>query len=344
MLTESTIRQILDRLPRCSIAVVGDFFLDKYLDIAGHLTEKSVETGLDAYQVVQVRTTPGAGGTVTNNLAALGVGRIFALTLIGSDGDGFELGRELRLRGVDLTHVIDAKGRFTPTYTKPMLSDGTGPARELNRIDIKNRHPVPATLVREIVRRLKQLVAECDAVIVADQVSESDCGVVTREVREQLAELGQQHPTKILFADSRQHIGRYRNVLTKPNRSECLRAANRLESEASNSAAVELAARQLAFSTGRPVYCTMGDQGILYVDAGQTRHVAGYQVTGPVDIVGAGDSTSAGIVCALCAGADPLDAAALGNLIASITIQQLGTTGTAKPSQVIARWREVQAD
>jgi sugar/nucleoside kinase (ribokinase family) len=70
-------------------------------------------------------------------------------------------------------------------------------------------------------------------------------------------------------------------------------------------------------------------------------HVPGYAVAGPIDIVGAGDSTTAGIVCGLCAGATPVEAAALGNLVASITIQQIGTTGTASPEQVIARWREI---
>jgi sugar/nucleoside kinase (ribokinase family) len=35
------------------------------------------------------------------------------------------------------------------------------------------------------------------------------------------------------------------------------------------------------------------------------------------------------------------EAAAFGNLVASITIQQIGTTGTASPQQVRQRWREV---
>jgi sugar/nucleoside kinase (ribokinase family) len=64
-------------------------------------------------------------------------------------------------------------------------------------------------------------------------------------------------------------------------------------------------------------------------------------VAGPIDIVGAGDSTSAGVACAVAAGATLTEAAAFGNLVASITIQQLGTTGTATPEQVRQRWREL---
>jgi sugar/nucleoside kinase (ribokinase family) len=69
--------------------------------------------------------------------------------------------------------------------------------------------------------------------------------------------------------------------------------------------------------------------------------VPAYAVRGPIDIVGAGDSTSAAIACAVAAGAGLEEAAAFGNLVASVTIQQLGTTGTASPEQVRERWREV---
>jgi sugar/nucleoside kinase (ribokinase family) len=65
---------------------------------------------------------------------------------------------------------------------------------------------------------------------------------------------------------------------------------------------------------------------------------------GPLDIVGAGDSATAGIVSALCAGATLEEAAIVGNVVASITVQQIGTTGTATQQQVreqFARFEEV---
>ena len=71
--------------------------------------------------------------------------------------------------------------------------------------------------------------------------------------------------------------------------------------------------------------------------------VVGMPVSGPIDIVGAGDAATSGLVTALLAGASELEAAELGNLVASITIQQLGTTGTASPQQVRERWNELRA-
>src|SRR2546427_10238881 len=121
MLDEATLQQILARLPELTLGVVGDLFLDRYLEIDPVLTEPSLETGLDAYQVVRVRAAAGAAGTVINNLAALGVGRILPLAVVGDDGEGHELRQALdALRFVDPRHLSGTRDRRTPTYTKPM--------------------------------------------------------------------------------------------------------------------------------------------------------------------------------------------------------------------------------
>ncbi len=62
--------------------------------------------------------------------------------------------------------------------------------------------------------------------------------------------------------------------------------------------------------------------------------VPGVRVDGPIDPTGAGDSATAGAVLALTAGATLAEAALIGNLVASITIQQLAVTGVARPDQL----------
>src|SRR5215468_7494317 len=124
MLTDLRLEQLLVRIPELTIGVIGDLFLDRYLDCDDALTEPSLETGLPAYQVVRVRSYPGAAGTVINNLAALGVGRILPVAVIGDDGEGHELRQALRrLPAVGAERVLADGGRRTPTYTKPMLAE-----------------------------------------------------------------------------------------------------------------------------------------------------------------------------------------------------------------------------
>jgi sugar/nucleoside kinase (ribokinase family) len=164
--------------------------------------------------------------------------------------------------------------------------------------------------------------------------------VITTGVRSRLAELGNADPEKVILADSRERIGLFRSVWLKPNLKECLQATG---GSSRNDPASSV--RELATRTGRPVFCTRAEQGILAVDPRsnsiRTVEVSAYPVTGPIDIVGAGDSANAGIACALAVGADLEQAASFGCLMASITIRQIGTTGTATPEQIRDRWRDV---
>jgi bifunctional ADP-heptose synthase (sugar kinase/adenylyltransferase) len=63
---------------------------------------------------------------------------------------------------------------------------------------------------------------------------------------------------------------------------------------------------------------------------------------GEIDIVGAGDSVMAGLAATLCAGGTTKEAAFIGNVAASITIQQLGTTGTASREQLRQRFEKMR--
>lgn len=328
-MTRERLSAILDRFAALRVAVIGDFFLDRYLDLDAALTETSLETGLDAYQVVRVRVYPGAAGTVVNNLAALGLGAISAVGAIGDDGEGYELRRALTGLGVDTDHLLTRADRFTPTYTKPMLRQGDGPARELHRLDIKNRTPTPADLEAALIDHLMSAVAEVDAVMVMDQVAEADCGVITPRVREALQSLARERRDLLVFVDSRRRIGEFRDVTIKVNRAEALAAAGGDD--------LDRAARILAARVGRSVFVTLGADGILVCYGETSVRVPGFRVEGEIDIVGAGDAAAAGLAASLGAGASPVEAALVANLVASITIQQLGVTGTASPEQVLAR-------
>jgi rfaE bifunctional protein kinase chain/domain len=341
MLTTDLIDRILGTVPHRTIGVLGDLFLDRYLDIDPALNEPSVETGLTAYQVVKVRSYPGAAGTVINNLAALGVGRIYPIACIGDDGEGYELRQALRaLTVVEQGGIISAPDRRTPTYTKPMLGKD-----ELNRLDIKNRTPTPQAIQEHIIELLDEAWPQLDALLVLDQVSEAECGVVTARVRDHLAGIAAREPDKFVMADSRKQIGKFRNVCVKPNWTEVVEACGVANYGPTLIGYWESLQALNETSWNRKVFCTRGELGIDLLDTETKKpvEVHAYPVSGPIDICGAGDSCSAGIACAMVSGATHEQAAAFGNLVASITIQQIGVTGTATPEQVRARWRTVSA-
>ena len=330
-MTIEDLQLLLARFADINVIVVGDFFLDRYLDIDPRVAEVSVETGLEARQVVGIRNQPGAAGTVTSNLCALGVGCVRALGVIGDDGQGYDLKAGLQATGVNTTALIETPNRFTPTYTKPMnLQTGA----EMERLDIKNRKPLSADLEDRMIEALNRLVPDVHGVIALDQVQEHNCGVLTQRVTNALARLARAFPDKVFFADSRTRIMDFKHVILKPNRDEARRALA-LDWEGD----LQSCARAFSVQTGRPAFVTLGADGILVANGDVLMHVPGIAVPPPIDIVGAGDSVSASVVSALCAGASLTEAALLGVLVSSITIQQIGTTGTASPNQVLDRFR-----
>ncbi len=343
-MNEKRLNELLDRFSHLHVLVVGDFFLDKYLIIDRRLSEVSLETGLEVYQVVDVRCSPGAAGTVTANLRALGV-RVTALGVIGDDGEGYELKRGLVEKGVDIEPLVERTDLFTPTYTKPIVREPDGHEHETQRLDIKNHSPLPPAAEQQVIANLRTQVPTVDAVVVADQVQEHNClpdllpGVITDRVRDEIGRLALRYPDKIFAADSRQRIGLFRHVIIKPNQHEAILAVRPdWNGEFSLEVAQECGA-ELFRRNQKPVFLTAGHQGILLFTEKGCQHIPAVPVEGEIDIVGAGDSVIAGIVSALGSGAEPEEAALLGNVVASITIQQIGATGTASPAQVRERFR-----
>jgi rfaE bifunctional protein kinase chain/domain len=337
MIAHDRLETVLTSLPRLTIGLVGDLFLDRYLEIEP-VQELSIETGLEAYQVSQVRNSPGALGTVINNLAALGVGLLVPVTVIGDDGHGYDLLKEVKKLPVDPSQIICSPRRLTPTYTKPMKPDALGARRELNRLDVRTRQELSDDETRLLCERITKVFHTSDGLIVLDQIVADEQGAINVMVRSHLCDLAEQHPQKLVFVDSRAKLQKFQRGTLKGNLSE---VAGRVGSDENPVAAASSAAAALARKTGRPVFCTLGDRGILVACPGQEPTlVKGILAQGPVDIVGAGDAATSGIVASLLAGADELEAATVGNLVASITVQQLGTTGTATPQQVRARWEE----
>jgi bifunctional ADP-heptose synthase (sugar kinase/adenylyltransferase) len=332
---------ILNSFPKLRIAVVGDFFLDKWLEIDRNLDELSLETNLIAYQVVAKRCYAGAAGTVLSNLAALETGKLYALGFLGDDGEGYEMLRILKNLGVNTDNLFTCDKVMTPTYTKPVFRLGNG-LEETHRLDHRNISPTPADLEQKIIDSIWKTAPHVDALIALDQLTSEGYGVLTPRIRQELAKVGVQHPELILYADSRAFIRHFKNMIIKCNNIEAVKlfqpSAHDIHEKASNPNEVEKCLLNLAESTGRPVFITCGSKGIMAQNE-NSRPVLVPGISLPpdtkIDVVGAGDACSSGIVTALCAGASTQEAAFVGNLVASITIQIIGTTGTATRNEVL---------
>lgn len=344
--------EILENMKEVKIAVLGDLFLDRIFYVDRQWDEISVETGLTAYQVKRKISVPGAAGVATNNLSALGIKRIYGMGILSNDGEGFELEKGLKQTGVDTTYMIRTDEFFTPTYTKTFFEDSmTGKVEETHRIDIKNRNHLTELLQKKIVHNIRVLEEEVDAFVCLEQLEDGECGVFGTMVREELARVGREGRTKV-FVDSRYHIRDFSDVMIKCNDLEVLRAVGDTDIKECTKEEyfqrVEKAMDIVAMQRGTPVIVSCGEEGMKICRNGKTETIQAYPIQGEIDVCGAGDSALAGISAAYCAGADLQEAALMGNLVASLIVQQIGVTGLIDIDrfkqrfyEYTERWKEV---
>lgn len=327
-----TVTEILAQLPHKTALVVGDICLDRWCTYDPALSEPSRETGIPRLAVVSSRSTPGAGGTVASNLAALGVGRVAVLGAIGGDGFGHELMNALRIRGISVDLLVVSEDLPTFTYTK-ILNRETQ-IEDQPRLDFFSPSPLPIDVERTILDHLHTYASAFDVILVSDQ-AETQCPfVVTQSMRTALRRMAEDAPEKVIWVDSRIRSELFQRVVLKANQQEAEEASTRLVGK------IDYSRLREALHT-RFLFVTCGARGVLVVDSQSERFIPTKPVDNPVDICGAGDSFSAGAAMALSITESAYEAARFGNLVASITIMKKGT-GTANPEEVqaaaLANW------
>lgn len=325
-----TVREILEFAPRARMLIAGDICLDRWCTYAPDLSEPSRETGLPRTAVVATQVTPGAAGTVANNLRALGAGLVSVLGVIGDDGHGMELKRALAAGGIDGSLLVETPGA-TFTYTK--LINQKTLIEDLGRVDFISLPPPPEA-EDELLRRLETSFGNYDAIMVADQMETSLGGAVTARVRDALIRAAREGAARLIWVDSRLRLEKFTGLVLKPNEREAAEACARLGLKEGDYAGLRAA-------TMSPLLVvTHGGAGVTLVREDGLERVATKPHANPVDVTGAGDSFSAGMVLALAAGATPAEAARFGHLVGSITVMKPGT-GTASPQEVLAAERSM---
>ncbi|MDP6082654.1 MAG: PfkB family carbohydrate kinase [Verrucomicrobiota bacterium] len=326
--------ELAGRYSELRVALVGDFCLDRYLEIDPARAETSIETGLEVFNVARVRSQPGGCGTILNNLSALGAGTVFPVGFAGEDGEGYELMHALGQAGcVDLGHFFQTRERRTFSYTKPLVMEPGRSPKELNRLDFKNWSPTPKPVQEQIASSLYALAKQVDVMVLLEQVDEADTGVLAGGVLEALNQIRHDHPELLILADSRRGPAHFPSVGLKMNREEF----TGLTGESADMPLAELCAAigRLAAERGQAVFVSLSEDGIAGARPGEApEHVPCQPLRGEIDIVGAGDSVMANLAMALAAGAGTSEAMTLAMAAASVVVHQLGTTGTASQQDI----------
>lgn len=336
ILSEQQLDRILRSIQTARLLVIGDICLDLYWYADMRRSRLSRETPHFPLPVVSEKASPGGGSNVMNNLHALHPGMLRCISVLGDDWRGWLLRRTLEENGISTEDMMVSHAFLTPCYGKPMRKGISDVVYEDPRLDFENADPLSQADEKHLIRKLREAAQDADAVVVCDQFRN---GVVTPAVRQELEGLAVSGKTVIV--DSREQIGQYKGVIVKPNEVEAAAAlgldADTIEVTPTR---YESLAAALSRKNGAPALVTLGSQGALWASDGMVTYAPAWRTEPPLDIVGAGDTFLSALAAALAAGIPGDVAAAFANLASAVTIRKIGTTGTASPEEITARFRE----
>ena len=335
-LTRQEVVDILEKIRQVKVCLVGDICLDLYWRADMKKSRLSRETPHYPLPVVDESYSPGAGGNVLNNIHALNVGNVTCISAIGSDWRGFLLTSWMKEHGLNTSCLISRDTGVTPCYCKPLRMGISDVVYEDPRLDFENYEALSQEDEEKILQALDIAAEQADIIAVSDQFL---CGVITPKIRQRLCQLSSKIPVVV---DSRDRITDYSGVIVKPNEVEAAAAIGRdisgLDLSVEDYAQI---AADLAQKNDRPVIVTLGALGALWCESDCTFAPA-VKAKPPVDIVGAGDTFLSAFCCAYAACKDGAKAVAFANLASAVTVKKIGTTGTASPAEIIAKWEENQ--
>ena len=321
-----TCAEVLAHAHSVRALVIGDICLDRWCKYDPALSERSRETGIPRCAITETTCTPGAGGTVAGNLAALGAGRVSVLGAIGVDGAAVELRRALARGSIENDLLVESPQIQTFTYTK-LINSETG-IEDLPRVDFVNTAPLPKQTEQAVVDRFRGCLGEFNAVIVSDQAETAHGGTVTATVRETICRSAATRGDTAYVADSRQRVEHFRDIVATPNESEAAAACRRQFGD------VDFG-RLHRTIRGTALVITVGERGAWLIDRDGQQLLPAPEAAEAADPCGAGDALAAGFALALAAGAGSEAALRFGIIVAGVTVGKVGT-GKATPDEVCA--------
>ncbi|MFW5986078.1 MAG: bifunctional heptose 7-phosphate kinase/heptose 1-phosphate adenyltransferase [Halanaerobiales bacterium] len=326
------LNEIMNNIDDQRIGIIGDGTLDIYWQVDMRKSKLSRETPHYPLPVVSERIDLGAGANVASNLAAFSRGQVDLLTVISKDWRGREFKKIFKNKKISTDFIIETNERATSAYCKPLMHGHSEVVYEAPRLDFINSKDISGQLETEIIEKIEVMIEKTDMLIITDQL---EYGIINSTIRGKINTLAKEEQ---IIVDSRQNIGKFNGVITKPNEMEAINATAIDDSW-------EKAGKALSKNTGSPVLMTLGEEGCCWFDGEkESIRVPAVKTEGDIDIVGAGDAFLAAFTIAYSGGADIKEAMIIGNLAASIVIKKLSETGTFSKGEIIRTFTEIMED
>ena len=293
------------RLQQARVLVVGDVMLDRYW--FGDVSRISPEAPVPVAKIEKTEHRAGGAANVARNVAALG-GQAVLLSVIGDDEAGDCLNALMAEHGVETVLMRD------PNITTTVKLRVVARNQQLIRLDFED---TPTHEVLDGVKnRFRELLAECDVVILSDYGK----GGLTHVVS--FIEWARQAGKPVLIDPKGDDYAKYTGAtLLTPNRAELRQVIGSWKNEADLQEKARALRRNLDLQA---LLLTRSEEGMTLFRDGEPHHQP-TQAREVFDVSGAGDTVIAGMGLAMAAGLDFLEAMQLANAAAGVVVGKLGT-------------------
>lgn len=317
-------QSLLEAFSRQRILVIGDIMLDRF--IWGSVSRISPEAPVPVVEVQRESFYPGGAANVARNLTPFQP-KVDLIGLIGDDDNGRLLRQVLTDNRIGVEHLIEVPDFTTISKTRVVARH-----QQVVRIDRERKMRPNDEQIRRLTDELRSIAGELDGLIIEDYGK----GLVTQELVDEVCAIAREANVTVTVDPNPKNPINWAGVSTvKPNRIEAFQEAG-IEDEHSNlppledPALKEVGTRLLEKWDSEHLLITLGEQGMLLVSRDADSFHIPTMAQEVFDVSGAGDTAIAVFTLALCAGADPKDAARLSNQASGIVVGKLGTAPIEK--------------
>ncbi len=311
----------IKKLSEAKILVVGDIAIDEM--VYGDTERISREAPVLILQHTHTNIILGAASNAAHNASMINNGKVSVIGVVGDDYQATQLIKAFEDANVNCDYLVEEAGRKTVTKTRISGSCSQSVTQQIVRIDRQTKAPIKKETEDKIIKALEKAIPEHDAVILSDY----HIGVLTSNVVNKAVELANKY-NKVIVVDAQKDLSNYKNVTSMtPNLPDTQKFVGY---ELDSFEKITKAGNEIISETNaKAVLITCGSDGMVVVNSdGTSEKIPVFNRSKVFDVTGAGDTVTAIYTLGLAIGAEPVYAAVIGNIAASIVIKQFGCATT----------------
>ena len=308
-------------LKNTKVLIIGDLAMDEM--VYGDTERISREAPVLILLHTETKELLGAASNAAHNASAINSGKVSVIGVLGEDYQADQLKEAFKNANINTEYLVYDASRKTTTKTRISGSCSQSVTQQIVRIDRQTSAPISKETEDKVIAQMEKAIPLHDAIILSDY----HIGVLTQRIIDIAIKLANEH-NKVIVADIQKNFDKYKGVTSlTPN----LPDTQKFLGFGLNSKGDFEKAGTILQNMIRPksILVTCGDRGMMVIEPDyKITEIPVFNKSHVFDVTGAGDTVTAIYTMALSIGAEPVYAAVIGNIAASIVIKQFGCATT----------------